>query len=129
MESLYQLTDEYLQLLEMAEDPDVEPEVLKDTMEAIGGEIAALQLPDPEERPFCRHRQRQYPEEVSDSAGAEGRPKEYFGSTERREETRICTSGAVGIAADPVRRQNYGKNVSLFETGRNRCPGGKSNQV
>lgn len=39
MESLYQLTDEYLQLLEMAEDPDVEPDVLKDTMEAIGGEI------------------------------------------------------------------------------------------
>ena len=39
MESLYQLTDEYLQLLEMAEDPDVAPEVLKDTMEAIGGEI------------------------------------------------------------------------------------------
>lgn len=39
METLYQLTDEYLQLLEMAEDPDVEPEVLKDTMEAIGGEI------------------------------------------------------------------------------------------
>lgn len=39
MESLYQLTDEYMQLLEMAEDPDVEPEVLKDTMEAIGGEI------------------------------------------------------------------------------------------
>lgn len=39
MESLYQLTDEYMQLLDMAEDPDVEPDVLKDTMDAIGGEI------------------------------------------------------------------------------------------
>lgn len=39
MNTLYELTNEYLQLLEMAEDPDVDPETLADTMEAIGGEI------------------------------------------------------------------------------------------
>ncbi len=39
MNTLYELTSEYLQLLEMAEDPDVDPETLADTMEAIGGEI------------------------------------------------------------------------------------------
>lgn len=39
MNTLYELTNEYLQLLEMAEDPDVNEETLKDTMDAIGGEI------------------------------------------------------------------------------------------
>lgn len=39
--TLYELTDEYRQLLEMAEDPDTDPDVLRDTMEAIGGEIEA----------------------------------------------------------------------------------------
>ena len=39
MSSLYELTAEYQQLLDMAEDPDVDPQTLTDTMEAIGGEI------------------------------------------------------------------------------------------
>lgn len=39
METLYTLTSEYLHLLEMAEDPDTEPEVLADTLEGIDGEI------------------------------------------------------------------------------------------
>jgi hypothetical protein len=37
--TLYDLTGEYMELLAMMEDPDVDPEVLQDTMEAIGGEI------------------------------------------------------------------------------------------
>ena len=37
--TLYDLTSEYIQLLAMMEDPDVDPEVLQDTMEAIDGEI------------------------------------------------------------------------------------------
>ena len=37
--TLYKLTQEYMQLLAMLEDPDVDPEVLQDTMEAVGGEI------------------------------------------------------------------------------------------
>lgn len=32
MNTLYELTNEYLQLLKMAEDPDVDEETLKDTM-------------------------------------------------------------------------------------------------
>ena len=39
MNTLYELTSEYLQLLEMAEDPDVDLQTIADTMEAIGGEI------------------------------------------------------------------------------------------
>lgn len=39
MATLYELTDEYRQLLDLASDPEVDPEVLADTMEAIGGEI------------------------------------------------------------------------------------------
>ena len=39
MASLYELTDEYLTVLEMAEDPDVDPEVFSDTLDAVGGEI------------------------------------------------------------------------------------------
>ena len=37
--TLYDLTGEYMELLAMMEDPDVDPEVLQDTMEAIDGEI------------------------------------------------------------------------------------------
>ncbi len=37
--TLYELTNDYQNLLEMAEDPDIDPEVLADTMEAIEGEI------------------------------------------------------------------------------------------
>lgn len=37
--TLYELTKEYIQLLDLAEDPDVDPEVVADTLEGIGGEI------------------------------------------------------------------------------------------
>ena len=37
--TLYELTDEYKTLLQMAEDPETDPEVLADTMEALEGEI------------------------------------------------------------------------------------------
>lgn len=39
MATLYQLTAEYMTLLEMAEDPEVDLQALTDTMEAIGGEL------------------------------------------------------------------------------------------
>lgn len=39
MSTLYELTESYMQLLEMASDPDIDDEVLKDTMEGIDGEI------------------------------------------------------------------------------------------
>lgn len=39
MSTLYELTESYMQLLEMASDPDIDEEVLKDTMEGIDGEI------------------------------------------------------------------------------------------
>ena len=39
MSTLYQLTDDYLTLLEMAEDPDMDEQALMDTMEGIEGEI------------------------------------------------------------------------------------------
>ena len=39
MVSLYELTEEYLQLLKMAEDPEIDEEVLADTLEGLGGEI------------------------------------------------------------------------------------------
>lgn len=37
--TLYDLTEEYRLLLELAEDPEVNPETLEDTMEALDGEI------------------------------------------------------------------------------------------
>ena len=39
MATLYQLTDDYLTLLEMAEDPDIDEQALKDTMEGIEGAL------------------------------------------------------------------------------------------
>lgn len=39
MSTLYELTEEYTQLLDLLEDPDLDPEVLADTMEGISGEI------------------------------------------------------------------------------------------
>lgn len=39
MASLFDLTGEYLELLEMAQDPDIDPQALIDTMEGIDGEI------------------------------------------------------------------------------------------
>lgn len=39
MATLYELTDDYMMLLEMAEDPEVDLDVLADTMEGISGEI------------------------------------------------------------------------------------------
>ena len=39
MSTLYELTDEYLKLLEMAEDPDVDEEAFQDTLEGLDGEI------------------------------------------------------------------------------------------
>lgn len=37
--TLYELTNEYQTVLALGEDPDVDPQVLADTLEAIGGEI------------------------------------------------------------------------------------------
>lgn len=39
MGTLYELKSEYIQLREMAGDPDISPEALRDTMEAINGEL------------------------------------------------------------------------------------------
>ena len=39
MSTLYTLTGEYMQLLEMAQEPDIDEQCLKDTMEAIEGEL------------------------------------------------------------------------------------------
>ena len=39
MSTLYELTADYLELLEMAEDPDIEEDVLRDTMDGIGGAL------------------------------------------------------------------------------------------
>jgi len=39
MSSLYQLTGEYRQLMDMMEDPELDPQTLADTMEGIEGEL------------------------------------------------------------------------------------------
>lgn len=39
MASIYELTTEYLELMAMMADPDVDPQIIADTMEAIDGEI------------------------------------------------------------------------------------------
>ena len=39
MATLYELTEEYRQLLDMMEDDSVDPEVLKDTLEGVDGEL------------------------------------------------------------------------------------------
>lgn len=39
MATLYEITGEYLQLMDMLDDPEVDPIVLMDTMDAIGGEL------------------------------------------------------------------------------------------
>ena len=39
MATLYELTDDYLTLLEMAEDPDIDEQALRDTMEGIEGAL------------------------------------------------------------------------------------------
>ena len=39
MSTLYELTADWLALMEMAEDPDIEEDVFMDTLEGIEGEI------------------------------------------------------------------------------------------
>ena len=39
MSTLYELTNEYMALLEMAEDPDIDPQAFADTLEALGGDL------------------------------------------------------------------------------------------
>ncbi|MCR5518387.1 MAG: siphovirus Gp157 family protein [Lachnospiraceae bacterium] len=39
MANIYELTQDYLRLLEMAEDPELDPEVIADTFEGIEGEL------------------------------------------------------------------------------------------
>lgn len=39
MSTMYELTADYLEILDLANDPDIPPEVVADTLEGIGGEI------------------------------------------------------------------------------------------
>ena len=39
MATLYELTEEYRQLLDWMEDPEMDPQTIQDTLEALGGEI------------------------------------------------------------------------------------------
>lgn len=39
MSTIYELTEDYLRLLELAEDPDTDPEAFADTLEGLDGEI------------------------------------------------------------------------------------------
>lgn len=39
MSTLYELTNDYMNLLELAEDPDIDPQAFADTLEALGGEL------------------------------------------------------------------------------------------
>lgn len=39
MATMYKLTADYMAVLEMAEDPEIDPQAITDTLEAIGGEI------------------------------------------------------------------------------------------
>lgn len=39
MPTMYELTADYLEVLDLANDPDIPPEVVADTLEGIGGEI------------------------------------------------------------------------------------------
>lgn len=39
MASLYELTSEFLQLQQMLEDPEIDPQIVTDTMEAVEGEL------------------------------------------------------------------------------------------
>lgn len=39
MSTLYELTGEYLYLMELMEDPDVDPQMVVDTLESVGGEL------------------------------------------------------------------------------------------
>lgn len=41
MSTLYELTNEYLQLLEMASDPEIDPQLIEDTLEGLDGEVEA----------------------------------------------------------------------------------------
>lgn len=41
MSTLYDLSGEYLTLLDMLEDPEADPELIRDTMDAVGGEFEA----------------------------------------------------------------------------------------
>ena len=39
MATLYELTQDYLELLDMMQDPDVDPEIFEDTLEAVEGDL------------------------------------------------------------------------------------------
>ena len=43
MPTLYDLTNEYLEVLDLANDPEIPPDVVADTLEAIGGDIETFQ--------------------------------------------------------------------------------------